>query len=138
MDWILYCYVFLAWMDLKFHPFMSKNNLVTMHPCILALLMFCWTSAYLYDPHRSLGHGCKWNQIHVDKQAFSHGPKRGCPILVQWYIYSKEGGGGGVGKTFLWKTFEVYVTSCQYLFQPRSKFFKHTWLCEFVPLCFFT
>ena len=36
-------------------------------------------------------------------------------------------------KTFPWKTFEVYVTSCQYLFQARSKFFKHTWLCEFVP-----
>jgi hypothetical protein len=72
------------------------------------------------------------------EQAFSQGPKRGRPILVQRYIYSKGRGGGGVGKTFLWKTFEVYVTSCQYLFQPRSKFFKHTWLCEFVPLCFFT
>ena len=44
------------------------------------------------------------------------------------------GGGGGVEKTFLWKTFDVYVTSCQYLFQARSKVFKHTWLCEFVPL----
>ena len=60
-----------------------------------------------------------------------------------WYndtFYSKEGGGGGGGfkKMFLWKTFEVYVTSCQYLFQACSKFFKHTWLCEFVPLCFFT
>jgi hypothetical protein len=44
----------------------------------------------------------------------------------------------GVEKTFLWKTFEVYVTSCQYLFQSRSTFFKHTLLCEFVPLCFFT
>jgi hypothetical protein len=42
--------------------------------------------------------------------------------------------GGGVEKTFLWKTFEVCVTSCLYLFQARSKFFKHTWLCEFVPL----
>ena len=50
----------------------------------------------------------------------------------------RGGGGGGFEKTFLWKTFEVYVTSCQYLFQARSKFFKHTWLCEFVPLCFFT
>jgi hypothetical protein len=49
----------------------------------------------------------------------------------------KGGGGGGFKKTFLWKTFEVYVTSCQYLFQACSKFFKHTWLCEFVPLCFF-
>ena len=40
----------------------------------------------------------------------------------------KRGGGGGVEKTFLWKTFEVYVTSCQYVFQlARSKF----WLCEF-------
>ena len=56
-----------------------------------------------------------------------------------WYdtsIYSK--GGGGFEKMFLWKTFDVYVTSCQYLLQARSKFFKHTWLCEFVPLCFFT
>jgi hypothetical protein len=45
----------------------------------------------------------------------------------------------GVKKMFLWQTFEVYVnTSCQYLFQARSKFFKHTWLCEFVLLCFFT
>jgi hypothetical protein len=48
------------------------------------------------------------------------------------------GGGGGLEKTFLWKIFEVYVTSYQYLFQARSKFLKHTWLCEFVPLCFFT
>ena len=62
-------------------------------------------------------------------QAFSQGPERERPILV-------GGGGGRVEKTFLWKTFEV--TSCQYLFQPRSKFFKHIWLCEFVPLCFFT
>ena len=46
-------------------------------------------------------------------QASSQDPKRGRPILVQRYIYSKEGGGGGVEKTFLWKTFEVYVTSCQ-------------------------
>jgi hypothetical protein len=68
------------------------------------------------------------------RQAFSQGPKRGRPILVQRYIYSK----GGVEKTFLWKTFEVYITSCQYLFQARSNFFKHTWLCEFVPLCFYT
>ena len=67
-------------------------------------------------------------------QAFSQGSKRGRPISVQGYIYSKEGGGGGGGveKTFFWKTFEVYVTSCQYLFQARSKFFKHTRLCEFV------
>jgi hypothetical protein len=65
-------------------------------------------------------------------QAFSQGLKRGRPILVQRYIYSKEGGGGGGGgveKTFLWKTFEVYVTSYQYLFQACSKF--STWLCEY-------
>jgi hypothetical protein len=77
---------------------------------------------------------CKPWELH-----FSQGPN--C------YIYSKEGeggggvsrgGGGGFEKTFIWKTFEVYVTSCQYLFQARSKFFKHTWLCEFVPLWFFT
>ena len=57
-----------------------------------------------------------------------------------WYndTSTVKGGGGGVEKTFLWKTFEVYLTSYQYLFQARSKFFKHTWLCEFVPLCFFT
>ena len=61
-----------------------------------------------------------------------------------WYndtsTVKKWGGGGGwlFEKTFHWKTFEVYVTSCQYLFQARSKFVKHTWLCEFVPLCFFT
>ena len=61
-----------------------------------------------------------------------------------WYNETspvKGGGGGVVEKTFLWKTFELYVTSCQYLFQSRSKFFKHTWLCEFVPhtmLLFFT
>ena len=42
----------------------------------------------------------------------------------------RGGGGGGVEKTFLWKTFEVYITSYQYLFQAHSKFF--------VPLCFFT
>ena len=30
-----------------------------------------------------------------NKQAFSQGPKTGRPILVQRYIYSKEGGGGG-------------------------------------------
>jgi hypothetical protein len=56
--------------------------------------------------------------------------------LVQRYIYSIVE--KTFEKTFLWKTFEVYVTSCQYLFQARSKFFKHTWLREFVPLCFFT
>ena len=70
-------------------------------------------------------------------QAFSQGPKRGRLILVQWYMYSKEGGGGGGGgfeKTFVWK-FEFYVTynSCQYMFQACSKFFNHTWLCDFVP-----
>jgi hypothetical protein len=32
-------------------------------------------------------------------QAFSQDPKRGRPILVQRYIYSKEG--GGFEKTFL-------------------------------------
>jgi hypothetical protein len=46
-------------------------------------------------------------------QAFSQGPKRGRPILV--------GGGGGVSRK----------RSYQYLFQARSKFFKHTWLCEY-------
>jgi hypothetical protein len=44
----------------------------------------------------------------TDRQVFSQGPERGRPILVQRYIYSKErgGGGGGVKKPFLWKTFE--------------------------------
>jgi ubiquinone/menaquinone biosynthesis C-methylase UbiE len=42
------------------------------------------------------------------------------------------GGGGGVRETFLWKTFDVYFMLVS--FQPRLKFFKHTWLCEFVPL----
>jgi hypothetical protein len=62
------------------------------------------------------------------KSGFSQGPKRGRPILVQQYMYSK--GGGGFEKTFLWKTFEVYVTS----------YHKHTWFVstEFVPLCCFT
>jgi hypothetical protein len=41
-------------------------------------------------------------------------------------------GGGGVRKTFLWKTFEVYVTSCQYMFQVRSKFSN---TLAFVSLC---
>jgi hypothetical protein len=50
-----------------------------------------------------------------------------------WYndtsaVKGEGGGGGGFEKTFLWKTFEVYVTSCQYLFQARSKF-------DFVSLC---
>jgi hypothetical protein len=71
------------------------------------------------------------------KSGFSQGPETGRPILVQRYMYSKEvggggggGGGGGFGKTFLWKTFEVYVTS----------YHKHTWFVstEFVPLCCFT
>ena len=56
-----------------------------------------------------------------------------------WYNNTSstvKGGGEGFEKTFLWKTFEVHVSSCQYLFQARSKFFKHTRLCEFVPLCF--
>ena len=48
---------------------------------------------------------------------------------------SARGGGGGFEKTFFWKTFEFQVTSCQYLFQARSKFFK---TLGFVPLCFFT
>jgi hypothetical protein len=47
-----------------------------------------------------------------------------------WYndTSTVKRGEGGFEKTFLWKTFEVYITSCQYLFQARSKFFKHTWL----------
>jgi hypothetical protein len=73
-------------------------------------------------------------------QAFSQGPERGRPILVQRYIYTvKRGGrgGGGSRKRSSGKPLK-FVTSCQYLFQARSKFFKHTLLCEFVPLCFFT
>jgi hypothetical protein len=50
--------------------------------------------------------------------------------MKQGQIYSKE---GGVEKTFLWKTFEVYVTSYQYLFQARSKNFSNT--LGFVSLC---
>ena len=43
-----------------------------------------------------------------------------------WYNdTSTVKGGGGFEKTFLWKTFEVYVNSCQCLFQALSKFFKH-------------
>jgi hypothetical protein len=61
--------------------------------------------------------------------AFSQDPKRGRPILVTSTV--RGGGGGGFEKTSLWKTFEVYVTSYQYLFQARSKFFKHTFLCEY-------
>jgi hypothetical protein len=66
-----------------------------------------------------------------EMQAFSQDPKRERPILVR-YIFSK--GGGGWENVPL-ETFEVYVTSYQYLFQARSTFFKHT---EFVPLYFFT
>ena len=62
-------------------------------------------------------------------QAFSQDPKRGRPILVTSTV--RGGGGERFEKTFLWKTFEVYVTSYQYLFQARSKFFKHTFLCEY-------
>jgi hypothetical protein len=39
---------------------------------------------------------------------------------------------GGVEKTFPWKTFEVYITSCQYLFQALE-FFSNT--LGFVSLC---
>ena len=44
----------------------------------------------------------------------------------------KGGGGGGVEKTFLWKTFEVYVTSCQYL-SKLVRNFSNT--LGFVSLC---
>jgi hypothetical protein len=52
-----------------------------------------------------------------------------------WYndtsTVKSRGGGGVVEKMFLWKTFEVYVTSCQYLFQARLKFQTHLalWVC---------
>ena len=69
------------------------------------------------------------------EQAFSQGPKRGRPILAHQYIDSKGAGGGGE-KTFLWKTFEVYVTSYQYLFQARSKFFKHTAMLLYLSTTF--
>jgi hypothetical protein len=85
----------------------------------------------LLTPSQTLDlYDCIWPIILHNQQAFSQDPKRGHPILVQRYIYRK-GGGGGFEKTFLWKTFEVYITSYQYLFQVRSKFFKHTWLCEY-------
>jgi hypothetical protein len=58
-------------------------------------------------------------------QAFSQGPQRGVQFWYNDTSTVKSGGGGGVEKTFLWETFELYVTSCQYLFQARSKFFKH-------------
>ena len=63
-------------------------------------------------------------------QAFSQDPKRERPILVR-YLFSKGGGGGGVQENVLLETFAVDVTSYQYLFQAHSKFFKHTWLCEY-------
>ena len=63
-----------------------------------------------------------------EMQAFIQDPNRERPILVR-YIFSK--GGGGVRENVPLETFEVYVTSYQYLFQARSKFFKHTWLCEY-------
>jgi hypothetical protein len=45
----------------------------------------------------------RMNLIQYKKlQAFSQGPENGRPILVQRYIYIKEGGGG----VFLWKNFE--------------------------------
>ena len=70
-----------------------------------------------------------------EMQAFSQDPKRERPILVR-YFFSKGGGRENVPL----ETFEVYVTSYQYLFQARLKFsntlgFVST---EFVPLCFFT
>ena len=52
----------------------------------------------------------------------------------------REGGGGGgsrkrsSGKPLKFTLLHVSI----YLFQGRSKFFKRTWLCDFVPLCFFT
>ena len=54
-----------------------------------------------------------------------------------WYndtsaVKGGGGGGGGFEKTFIWKTFEFYVISCQYLFQARSKFFK---TLGFASLC---
>ena len=42
-----------------------------------------------------------------------------------WYKDTSTVKGGGGGDVPL-ETFEVYVTSCQYLFQACSKFFKHT------------
>ena len=87
----------------------------------------------LVTPSQTLDlYDCIWPIILHNQQAFSQDPKRGRPILVQRYIYRKGGGGGGgFEKTFLWKTSEVYITSYQYLFQVCSKFFKHTWLCEY-------
>ena len=58
---------------------------------------------------------CNFTKEHYCNQAFSQGPERGRPILVN-DTSTVRGGGGGFEKKFLWKTFEVYVTSCQYLF----------------------
>jgi hypothetical protein len=56
-----------------------------------------------------------------------------------WYNYTSTVHGRGFEKTFLGKPLKfTLLHACQYLFQARSKFFKHTWLYEFLPLCFFT
>ena len=54
-----------------------------------------------------------------------------------WYkdTSTVRGGGGCSRKRSSGKPLKFTLL---HLFQARSNFFKHTWLCEFVPPCFFT
>ena len=76
-------------------------------------------------------HGLNLIKVYLVEEPLSRLLARFLKEDVQWYNETstvKEGRGGeGFEKMFLWKTFEVYVTSCQYqLFQACSKFFKQT------------
>jgi hypothetical protein len=73
------------------------------------------------------------------QQAFSQDPKRGRPILVQRYIYSKGGGGGGgsrkrsSGKPL--KFTLLHTSICSKLVRNFSNTLGFV-STEFVPLCF--
>jgi hypothetical protein len=71
-------------------------------------------------------------------QAFSQGPKRGRPILVQQYIYSKGGGGGGgFEKTFLGKPLKftlLRVSICSKLVRNFSNTLGFVSLCRYASL----
>jgi hypothetical protein len=70
-------------------------------------------------------------------QAFSQDPKRGRPILVQRYIYSKGAAGGGFEKTFLGKPLKftlLRVSICSKLVRNFSNTLGFVSLCRYASL----
>ena len=88
-------------------------------------------------------HGLNFIKVYLVEEPLSRLLARVLKEDVQfWYNETstvKEGRGGeGFEEMFLWKTFEVYVSSCQYqLFQALFEIFQ-TNLLVFAAICFFT